>query len=346
MGDETRVKQRIPHFPHAVSAMAKSLSPCLSQSRPGRKFSCFLLFFSLCSLSYLFASFQNSKSFTQTPRLSSIPECPPLNLSNSQHPPHSSLPLDFEAHHALSLPPTPPATLPPIGFCPRNFSDYCPCQDLARQWLFGIEKKQHKERHCPPGTSERARCLIPRPKGYKTPFPWPKSKDFAWFANVPYKQLTEMKKSQNWVRLVKDRFEFPGGGTSFPKGVKGYVDEIARVVPLKRGKVRTVLDIGCGVSQNFLAWILAALCWLLEFLIHLDFFDCCLFWAFACILDYLSVIDGLRVTNSRMASSDYEHMVMVGTESQLKATRETLVKKTSGRKVEISEWDSVAVLVW
>lgn len=66
---------------------------------------------------------------------------------------------------------------------------------------------------------------------------------------MPFLKLTEYKKTQNWVRLEGDRLVFPGGGTSFPKGVKGYVDEIKRVVPIKSGDIRTVLDVGCGVAS-------------------------------------------------------------------------------------------------
>lgn len=85
--------------------------------------------------------------------------------------------------------------------------------------------------------------------GYRSPFPWPKSRDYAWFRNVPFPRLTSLKKSQNWVRLQGDRFVFPGGGTSFTKGVKRYVDQIKQVVPLKSGNIRTVLDTGCGVAS-------------------------------------------------------------------------------------------------
>lgn len=94
------------------------------------------------------------------------------------------------------------------------------------------------------------RCLIPKPRGYKRPFPWPKSRDSIWFSNVPFKMLAEYKKDQNWVRLEGDKLVFPGGGTSFRNGVKLYVEEtIQRVVPLKSGKIRTVLDVGCGVCD-------------------------------------------------------------------------------------------------
>ncbi|KAI4334761.1 hypothetical protein L6164_013473 [Bauhinia variegata] len=116
----------------------------------------------------------------------------------------------------------------------------------GRQFIDG--KSSHKERHCPE-SNERVRCLTPKPVGYRNPFPWPKSKDYAWYSNVPFPRLAEYKKSQNWVRLKGERFVFPGGGTSFPKGVKGYVDAIRRVVPLKSGDVRIALDIGCGVAS-------------------------------------------------------------------------------------------------
>lgn len=66
---------------------------------------------------------------------------------------------------------------------------------------------------------------------------------------MPFKTLTVSKKSQKWVRLEADLLVFLGGGTSFRQGVKGYVDEISRVVPLKSGSIRTVLDVGCGVSD-------------------------------------------------------------------------------------------------
>ena len=90
--------------------------------------------------------------------------------------------------------------------------------------------------------------------GYQSPFPWPESKDSAWFSNVPFPKLVEYKKSQNWVRLEGERFVFPGGGTSFPEGVKGYVDALKRVlpVPLESGDIRTALDVGCGVSIAYL----------------------------------------------------------------------------------------------
>lgn len=51
------------------------------------------------------------------------------------------------------------------------------------------------------------------------------------------------------MRIEGERFVFPGGGTSFPHGVEWYVGQISKVVPLRSGEIRTVMDIGCGVSD-------------------------------------------------------------------------------------------------
>eukprot|EP00268_Persea_americana_P052072 TRINITY_DN5812_c0_g1_i1.p1 TRINITY_DN5812_c0_g1~~TRINITY_DN5812_c0_g1_i1.p1 ORF type:complete len:622 (-),score=86.83 TRINITY_DN5812_c0_g1_i1:182-2047(-) len=223
--------------------MARTLPFLFLTSHRGA-ISCLLLTTFLCSISYFIGFYQNSKIiFIADPY--SGPNCLHPNLSTSQHP---SVILDFESHHTASFAPSSNFDLKPIEFCPKNFTDYCPCQDPLRERRFEMSQMLHRERHCPEG-DERVRCLIPRPEGYRTPFPWPKSREFAWFANVPSKRLAESKKKQNWVRLEGDRLVFPGGGTSFPSGVKGYVDQIAQIVPLRTGDVRTVLDIGCGVAS-------------------------------------------------------------------------------------------------
>ncbi|KAJ0961753.1 hypothetical protein J5N97_029581 [Dioscorea zingiberensis] len=105
-----------------------------------------------------------------------------------------------------------------------------------------------RERHCPP-EKEKLHCLIPAPKGYSTPFPWPKSRDYVHYANVPYKSLTIEKAVQNWVQYEGDVFKFPGGGTMFPQGADAYIDELASVIPIADGTVRTALDTGCGVAS-------------------------------------------------------------------------------------------------
>lgn len=91
------------------------------------------------------------------------------------------------------------------------------------------------------------RCRIPAPFGYRVPLRWPESRDAAWFANVPHKELTVEKKNQNWVRFEGDRFRFPGGGTMFPRGASAYIDDIGKLINLKDGSIRTALDTGCGV---------------------------------------------------------------------------------------------------
>ncbi|KAG8084344.1 hypothetical protein GUJ93_ZPchr0010g7988 [Zizania palustris] len=113
---------------------------------------------------------------------------------------------------------------------------------------FPRENMIYRERHCP-AESEKLRCLIPAPKGYVTPFPWPKSRDYVPYANAPYKNLTVEKAVQNWVQFEGDVFRFPGGGTMFPNGANAYIDELASVIPFADGTIRTALDTGCGVAS-------------------------------------------------------------------------------------------------
>ncbi|XVE81129.1 hypothetical protein DITRI_Ditri15bG0038000 [Diplodiscus trichospermus] len=196
-----------------------------------------------CSLSYIFGSYSKSSNFTpsQLQHHNSL-HCSHLNFTTHSH---VSPPLHFEPLHRLPLPQEPVENL---SFCSANFTNYLPCHDPYRERRFSVIRFSHRERHCPEN-DEKVRCLIPRPKGYKRPFPWPKSRDVAWFKNVPFKGLAQYKKAQNWVRVEGDRLVFPGGGTSFPKGVKGYIQEIKKVLPLKSGNIRTALDVGCGVAS-------------------------------------------------------------------------------------------------
>lgn len=197
----------------------------------------------LVSLSYILGIYTSSNNSTSPPLQEQKQplNCHQLNFSLSV--------LDFESHHTLSPPQEPLRNLQFFNFCPPNFTNYCPCHDPSRETDFTAERFFSRERHCPE-PYEKPMCLVPRPAGYKRPFSWPKSRDYAWFKNLPFKELSEVKKTQNWVRLEGDLLVFPGGGTSFRKGVKGYVDEIKRFVPLKSGSIRTVLDVGCGVSYG------------------------------------------------------------------------------------------------
>lgn len=133
--------------------------------------------------------------------------------------------------------------------CEDKYIDYTPCQDQMRAMTFPRDNMIYRERHCPP-EAEKLRCLIPAPKGYATPFPWPKSRDYVPFVNAPYKSLTVEKAVQNWIQYEGNVFRFPGGGTQFPHGADAYINDLASVIPMDNGIVRTALDTGCGVSRN------------------------------------------------------------------------------------------------
>eukprot|EP00268_Persea_americana_P061061 TRINITY_DN766_c0_g3_i2.p1 TRINITY_DN766_c0_g3~~TRINITY_DN766_c0_g3_i2.p1 ORF type:complete len:616 (-),score=115.61 TRINITY_DN766_c0_g3_i2:540-2387(-) len=132
--------------------------------------------------------------------------------------------------------------------CDARYTDYTPCQDQRRAMTFSRDNMIYRERHCP-REEENLHCLIPAPKGYVTPFPWPKSRDYVFYANVPYKSLTVEKAVQNWVQYEGNVFRFPGGGTQFPQGADAYIDQLASVIPIANGTVRTALDTGCGVAS-------------------------------------------------------------------------------------------------
>lgn len=100
---------------------------------------------------------------------------------------------------------------------------------------------------------EALKCRIPAPFGYRNPFPWPRSRDVAWVANVPHRELTVEKAVQNWIRYEGERFRFPGGGTMFPKGADAYIDDIGKFINLRDGSIRTAVDTGCGVCTIFLS---------------------------------------------------------------------------------------------
>uniref|UniRef100_J3LFT6 Methyltransferase n=1 Tax=Oryza brachyantha TaxID=4533 RepID=J3LFT6_ORYBR len=132
--------------------------------------------------------------------------------------------------------------------CPAKYSEYTPCEDVKRSLRYPRDRLVYRERHCPT-ERERLRCLVPAPAGYHNPFPWPASRDVAWFANVPHKELTVEKAVQNWIRVDGDKFRFPGGGTMFPHGADAYIDDIGKLIPLHDGSIRTALDTGCGVAS-------------------------------------------------------------------------------------------------
>lgn len=138
-----------------------------------------------------------------------------------------------------------PEKIPP---CQLKYSEYTPCHDPRRARKFPKAMMQYRERHCPK-QKDLLRCLIPAPPNYKNPFKWPQSRDYAWYDNIPHRELSIEKAVQNWIQVEGDRFRFPGGGTMFPHGADAYIDDINALIPLTDGNIRTALDTGCGVAS-------------------------------------------------------------------------------------------------
>ncbi|PKI45391.1 hypothetical protein CRG98_034196 [Punica granatum] len=206
-----------------------------------------------CTLFYVVGIWQHSGSGSVSGRLShlSIVSKTPCNVSHTAT--GRTAPLDFFPRHTSDnlLPlaaEEASARVPHFPPCHPRLSEYTPCEDAQRSLKFERDRLIYRERHCPE-EKEKLRCRIPAPHGYRLPFRWPESRDFAWFANVPHRELTVEKKNQNWVRFNGDRFHFPGGGTMFPNGAGAYIDDIGKLINLKDGSVRTALDTGCGVAS-------------------------------------------------------------------------------------------------
>ncbi|XP_015961621.1 probable methyltransferase PMT15 [Arachis duranensis] len=201
----------------------------------------------LCTLFYLLGLWQHSttpfSAGTTTTQYLSTTTCPDPAISNS-----TAAALDFSAHHTIPDPTSTPAREFHAPPCDPSFSEYTPCEDVKRSLSFPRDRLIYRERHCP-APNEILRCRIPAPFGYRIPLRWPESRDTAWYANVPHKELTVEKKNQNWVHYEGDRFRFPGGGTMFPRGASAYIDDIGRLINLRDGSIRTALDTGCGVAS-------------------------------------------------------------------------------------------------
>ncbi|AES99430.2 probable methyltransferase PMT11 isoform X1 [Medicago truncatula] len=143
--------------------------------------------------------------------------------------------------------------------CKGSMSEYIPCLDNVDEIrkLESVERGERFERHCPV-EEKRFNCLVPAPKGYREPIPWPRSRDEVWYSNVPHTRLVEDKGGQNWIRRDKNKFKFPGGGTQFIHGADQYLDHISKMVPdITFGQnIRVALDVGCGVA-SFGAYLLS-----------------------------------------------------------------------------------------
>ncbi|XP_059645092.1 probable methyltransferase PMT18 [Cornus florida] len=159
----------------------------------------------------------------------------------------SSANLDFGIHHQLVVNSSSQESQK-FPACDLSYSEYTPCQDPVRSRKFERKMLKYRERHCP-NKKDLLRCLIPAPPHYKTPFKWPQSRDYAWYVNIPHKELSVEKAVQNWIQVEGDRFRFPGGGTMFADGADAYIDDIAKLIPLNDGSIRTAIDTGCGVAS-------------------------------------------------------------------------------------------------
>lgn len=115
----------------------------------------------------------------------------------------SSAVLDFDSHHQIEINNSDAVRNFPA--CEMKYSEYTPCQDRVRGRKFDRKILKYRERHCPQ-TEELLSCLIPTPPKYKNPFKWPKSRDYAWFDNIPHKELSIEKFVQNWIQVEGDRF--------------------------------------------------------------------------------------------------------------------------------------------
>ncbi|KAG6496331.1 probable methyltransferase PMT18 [Zingiber officinale] len=206
----------------------------------------------LCALFYALGAWQNSSPPSSLNPTSNLGTTAAAGCDCSSSSTSSSLPaLDFEAHHQMNARDaagSAAAAVDKFPACPFNFSEYTPCQDRTRGRRFDRTMLVYRERHCP-GKDEAIRCLVPAPPNYKTPFRWPKSRDYAWYDNIPHKELSIEKAVQNWIQVEGDQFRFPGGGTMFPRGADAYIDDINALISLTDGSIRTAIDTGCGVAS-------------------------------------------------------------------------------------------------
>ncbi|PIA45412.1 hypothetical protein AQUCO_01700746v1 [Aquilegia coerulea] len=97
----------------------------------------------------------------------------------------------------------------------------------------------------------------------QVPVKWPRSRDEVWKANVPHTHLADEKADQRWMVVKGEKIVFPGGGTHFHYGADKYIISLANMLSFpnnilnNQGKIRTVLDIGCGVA-SFGAYLLSS----------------------------------------------------------------------------------------
>ncbi|XP_076924107.1 putative methyltransferase PMT2 [Bidens hawaiensis] len=184
-----------------------------ADNRTRRSFSVFVIF-GLCCFFYLLGAWQRSgfgKGDSIAHEITNKADC--SVISN----------LNIETHHGVGV---------------KDSNDlrsktkvFPPCDDRYIDYT--------------PSDNEKLECLVPAPRGYVTPFLWPQSRDYVPAVNVGYKNLT----TEIWVQFEGNVFRFSDKVEQFPHGVDAYIDQLASVVPLGNGVVRTALDTGCGVAS-------------------------------------------------------------------------------------------------
>ncbi|KAG6515646.1 probable pectin methyltransferase QUA3 [Zingiber officinale] len=135
-----------------------------------------------------------------------------------------------------------------IEACSEDEVDNMPCENPRLNSQLSREMNFYRERHCPL-PEDTPLCLVPPPKGYRTPVPWPESLHKIWHDNMPYDKIAERKGHQGWMKEEGSYFAFPGGGTMFPDGAEHYISKLGQFIPIKKGLIRTALDMGCGVAS-------------------------------------------------------------------------------------------------
>ncbi|KAF5480365.1 hypothetical protein F2P56_001122 [Juglans regia] len=231
----------LPPYQPTSKPSKPTTGACISFSRKTTNLYSLVVF--LFITSYFLGAWQRGGTAIPTTNSLVSDACSPVLLDTN---------LNFNTHHSLN---DAGETLPSINtskslypLCDVSYSEYTPCEDAKRSLRYSRDRLIYRERHCPE-KSELLKCRVPAPYGYKNPFAWPKSRDLAWYANVPHKELTVEKAVQNWIRYEGDKFRFPGGGTMFPNGANAYIDDIGKFINLKDGSIRTAIDTGCGVAS-------------------------------------------------------------------------------------------------
>nr|CAB3461203.1 unnamed protein product [Digitaria exilis] len=151
-------------------------------------------------------------------------------------------------------------------------TDYIPCLDNVRaiKALRSRRHMEHRERHCP--VAPRPRCLVPLPFGYRTPVPWPRSRDMVRTSRDSFACLcryapldscilaTDVSSSDEswpvpWPERLNVRYaSVPGDSASnkeaFDADTKYWKQIVSEVYfsdfPLNWSSIRNIMDMNAG----------------------------------------------------------------------------------------------------